>query len=303
MAKAAELGKRRPALGRGLDALLPRDSAPSHELNDGPVTYRRTDRLVPGPHQPRRNFSEESLKELADSIQRHGLLQPLIVRPASDGRYEIVAGERRWRAATLAGYDSIPVSIRELSDSEALEISLIENLQREDLNPMETAEAYDVLIRTFSYTHEALAHRLGKDRSAVTNQLRLLRLPEPIREMLREGAISMGHARALLGVEALNEQLRLAGTIVDRGLSVRELERIIQARKNADSNEKDALRANRSRKDPETEALERRLSSHLSTKAVIRAGADGGGKLEIHFHSADELERLLELMGYKEDFS
>lgn len=303
MAKPADVGRRRTALGRGLDALLPMDEPTAPTFTEGPVTYSKAELLIPNPHQPRRKFSEDALNELADSIRRLGLLQPLIVRPADDGRYEIVAGERRWRAALIAGYDSLPVSIRELTDSEALEISLIENLQREDLNPIDTAEAYDVLVQKFSYTHEALAKRIGKDRSAVTNQLRLLKLPEPIRDALRDGSLSMGHARALLAVESLPEQLRLAKKTVVEQLSVRELERIIQQMKAGRAGADAQSPKPRGPLDQARETLERRLSSHLETRTVIHKKDNGSGRLDIYFHSVEDLTRLLDVMGYKEDFS
>jgi len=226
-----------------------------------------------------------------------GVIQPLIVRSKA-GLYEIVAGERRWRAATMAGFSAIPVIVRQLSDAESLEIALIENLQRENLNPVDTAEAYDTLIRKFSYTHEALAKRVGKDRSNITNYLRLLKLPEPIKEDLRGDKLSMGHARTLLAVEHVPTQLSLHGKVIRKRLSVRDLERIVQNHKNKQS---------RSRKlnqqDRETASLEQGLSRHFSTKVVIRNKIDGSGRLEIHFHSGEALGSILEAIGYNEDNS
>jgi len=238
--------------------------------------------------------------ELSNSIKEMGVIQPLLVRPASvDGSYEIVAGERRWRAARTAGYSLIPVIIRNLSDSESLEIALIENLQREDLNPLDTAEAYDTLIRKFAYTHEVLAQRMGKDRTSITNHLRLLKLPEPIKNDLRQDRLSMGHARTLLAVDHLQTQLNLSRQIVRRKLSVRELERIVQNYKNKQIGGSGSPVV----RDPEVQALEKALSGHLSTKVRVRKTTGDSGKIELYFQSRDELDRLLELLGYSEDFS
>jgi len=299
MQMLTETGKKRMALGQGLDALLPLDEPVRSKEADREITYEPTDSLVPNPNQPRRIFSEESLAELSESIREKGVIQPLIVRPRLDGGYEIVAGERRWRAATMAGYSSIPVIVRTLSDSEALEISLIENLQREDLNPLDTAEAYDALIKNFSYTHEVLARRIGKDRTNITNYLRLLKLPDSIKEDLRQERLSMAHARTLLAVEHLPTQLRLSRKAVNRKLSVRELEKIVKNYKEKQSPDLRRLL----REETDTGSLERGLSRHFSTKVVVRQKSNGYGKLEIHFHSTEELDRLLEIMGYSQDFS
>jgi ParB family chromosome partitioning protein len=228
-----------------------------------------------------------------------GVIQPLIVRTGSDNNYEIVAGERRWRAAKMAQFKTVPVMIKELSDAESLEIALIENLQREDLNPLDTAEAYDILIQKFSYTHEVLAKRIGKDRSNITNYLRLLKLPDPIKEHLRGDKLSMGHARTLLAVDHLPTQLNLTGKIIKSKLSVRELEKIVQNYKNKQlSKQTGAIE-----KDADLLTLERGLSSHLSTRVVVRQKGNKSGKLEIHFSSAEELDGLLEAIGYSADLS
>jgi len=255
--------------------------------------------LLPNPFQPRRSFQEASLTDLSESIRERGVIQPLIVRSASSGKYEIVAGERRWRAAKMAGFSTVPVIVRNVSDSESLEIALVENLQREDLNPLDTAEAYDILIKKFSYTHEDLAKRMGKDRSNVTNYLRLLKLPSPIKEQLRQDLITMGHARTLLAIDHLPTQLQLSGRVVKRNLSVRELERIIQNYRKKQA----GVQTSPGRRSSDVNELESRLSRHMATRVVIRKKTNDSGRLEIYFHSTEELERLIELLGYSEDFS
>jgi ParB family chromosome partitioning protein len=295
-----ETAKKRTALGQGLNALLPLEEPVSRTSSNRDIKYVPIESLLPNPHQPRRVFSEESLAELSNSIKEMGVIQPVLVRPAQqEESYEIVAGERRWRAARLASCTTIPVIVRTLSDSESLEIALIENLQREDLNPLDTAEAYDILIRKFSYTHEVLAQRMGKDRTSITNQLRLLKLPEPIKNDLREDRLSMGHARTLLAIDHLPTQLSLSQRTVKRRLSVRELERIVQNYKNKQQPAQVSPRP----QDPEIAALEKALSGHLSTKVVIRKNSSEAGKIELHFHSREALDRLLEVLGYSEDFS
>jgi len=286
-------------LGQGLDALIPLDAPSETTVSDRNVKLAPIDSLVPNQYQPRRLFVQESLKELSESIREMGVIQPLIVRSTAAGHYEIVAGERRWRAATMAGFTTIPVIVREISDAESLEIALIENLQRENLNPLDTAEAYDTLIRKFSYTHDMLAKRLGKDRSNITNYLRLLKLPDPVKEDVREDRISMGHARTLLAVEHVPTLLRLSKRVLQRSLSVRELEKIVQNFKD----KKTSYRPEPSPRDPDVAALETGLSRHLATRVVIRHNKNDSGKLEISFHSREELERLVEALGYSEDFS
>ncbi|MGB6064299.1 MAG: ParB/RepB/Spo0J family partition protein [Desulfomonilaceae bacterium] len=299
MLKTLETVKKRTALGQGLDALIPLVEPVGNNLPEAGIKHLPIDSLRPNPNQPRRCFSEESLADLSNSIKEMGIIQPLIVRFTSQGEYEIVAGERRWRAAKKAGFFKIPVIVRTISDSESLEIALIENLQREDLNPLDTAEAYNTLINEFSYTHEILAQRMGKDRSNITNHLRLLKLPDPIKEHLREDRLSMGHARTLLAVDHLPTQLNLSSKIIRRKLSVRELERIVQNFKD----KQQAASPKTPKKDPDLAALEMKLSRHFSTRVTIRNKTNESGTLEIAFHSQEELERLLEAMGYQEDFA
>lgn len=210
-----------------------------------------------------------------------------------------MAGERRWRAAKNAGFSTIPAIVKDVSDSESLEIALIENLQREDLNPVDTAEAYDVLVKKFSYTHDVLAKRIGKDRTSITNYLRLLKLPDQIKEDLREDRISMGHARTLLAIDHVPTQLNISSRVVKRKLSVRELEKIVQnyKKKTEGTDEQPQI------KDLHTISLEKGLSRLFSTKVSLTLKADQSGRIVIHFHSKEELDRLLEAFGHTEDFS
>jgi ParB family chromosome partitioning protein len=299
MLKETSTPKRRTVLGQGLDALIPLEGPSEGDASGHHVTYLPIGSLFPNPYQPRRVFDEAALSELANSIKEMGVIQPLIARRTSSGEHQIVAGERRWKAAMIAGFSTIPVIVRDLSDAESLEIALIENLQREDLNPLDTAEAYDVLIRKFSYTHDALAKRIGKDRSSITNHLRLLKLPDPIKEDLRGERLSMGHARTLLAIDHLPTQLNLSRRVLKRNLSVRDLEKIVQNFK--DKHKTDP--SGPSVKEPELASLERGLSRQLSTRVNVRLFSNYSGKLEISFHSREELSRLLEAMGYSEDFS
>jgi ParB family transcriptional regulator, chromosome partitioning protein len=299
MLKVMETAKKRTALGQGLDALIPLEKPAEQSAVEAGIKYLAIDSLLPNPHQPRRSFPEESLAELSHSIKEMGVIQPLIVRSINEGKYEIVAGERRWRAAKKAGFFTIPVIVRAISDAESLEIALIENLQRENLNPLDTAEAYNTLIKKFLYTHENLAQRIGKDRTNITNHLRLLKLPDPIKDDLREDRLSMGHARTLLAVDHLPTQLNLSSRTIKRRLSVRELERIVQNFKN----KQHVGLAKTSQKDPDLVALETKLSRHFSTRVLIRNKTNISGRLELSFHSREELDRLLEAMGYFEDFA
>jgi ParB family chromosome partitioning protein len=299
MLKVTETAKKRTVLGQGLDALIPLEKPAGQSAPEAGIKYLAIDSLLPNPHQPRRSFPEESLADLSHSIKEMGVIQPLIVRSTIEGKYEIVAGERRWRAAKKAGFFTIPVIVRNISDAESLEIALIENLQRENLNPLDTAEAYNTLIKKFSYTHEILAQRIGKDRTNITNHLRLLKLPDPIKDYLREDRLSMGHARTLLAVDHLPTQLNLSSRTIKRKLSVRELERIVQNFKNKQL----VGLAKTSEKDPDLVALETKLSRHFSTRVLIRNKSNTSGRLELAFHSREELDRLLEAMGYSEDFA
>ncbi len=290
MVKPTE-GKKRAALGLGLGALIPIDE-PTPQIDAG-VTQVSLDALKPNAYQPRRIFSEDSLEDLRNSIAEIGVIQPIIVRPLEVGFYEIVAGERRWRAARMAGLPVVPVLVRNVSDAESLEIALIENLQRENLNPLETAEAYDILIKKFSYTHETLAQRMGKDRSSVTNYLRLLKLPEEIKENLLDDKLSMGHARTLLAIEHEPTLLNMGRRVVRRKLSVRELEKIVQ---NFKKRQEQAGEPPLKTPVPERPPVEKELAQFLNTKVEVSRKPDASGKIVIHFASEEELTRLVELM-------
>jgi ParB family transcriptional regulator, chromosome partitioning protein len=266
------------ALGRGLGALLPPTEAEEGgRLRDLPIEH-----LVPNPQQPRRSFDSQALDELAASIRTAGILQPLVVRPRGS-QYEILVGERRWRAAQQAGLARVPAIVREASDAEALELGLVENLLREDLNPVEAAQAYQRLLAEFAWTQDELARRLGKDRSSIANALRLLRLPEPIQADLRTGRLTMGHARALLGLPSPAAQLRLRKRILAQDWSVRATEAGVQARRSG--------RAKPRRRTPEIEAIEEELRLALGTR-VRMVGTMGRGRLELPYSSPAELERI-----------
>lgn len=275
---------RKQALGRGLSALLPgRDEVPretgAREVEIG--------RLVPNRFQPRREFSEGSLAELAASIREQGIVQPIVVTPRGE-KLEIVAGERRWRAAAMAGLTKVPVVWRERqSESDLLEVALVENIQREDLNPLDAAEAYARLKDEFRLSHEKIADRVGKDRTTVTNALRLLKLPESVRGRIRSGLLSAGHARALVSLVSADDQERLAEEILRRGLSVRQTEKRVASLGSADK-----LRKER-RRDPFTHDAEEKLSRRLRARVrIVRRRR--GGRVEIAFGSEDELIGLFE---------
>jgi ParB family chromosome partitioning protein len=272
-----DLSKRKP-LGRGLSALIPQ-VAPS----PAPERWLPIAEIAPNPWQPRTRFDDETLTELVASIREQGVIQPLLVRRGKNG-WELVAGERRLRAARLAGLDSVPVVVRDLDDRQALEIALVENLQRQDLDPLEEASAYERLMRDFGLTQEEIAQRVGKSRPAVANTLRLLQLPEPVREELRRGSLSAGHARALLALSSPSEQIALAREAVRRRLSVRSLEARIQARNRP--------RPRPPRSDVHVAELESTLSRSLATRVRI-AGSAQRGRISIEYYSAEELERLV----------
>ena len=272
---------RRRALGRGLGALIPsapppRDARGGESGPTAPVAAIR-----PNPYQPRDTFSEEGIDELAASIRQNGLLQPLLVRRVGSG-YELIAGERRFRAAQRAGMEDVPVTIREADDRESLELALIENLQRENLNPMEEARAYKRLGDDFGLKQEEIARRVGKKRSTVANGLRLLQLPPEIRSQIEQGALSAGHARSLLALASAAEQKRAAQNIVRKGLSVRDAERL-------------ARQSNKPAVGVDQKALESRLTRGLGTRVRLRHnGRNGGGRIEIEYYSLAELNGLVD---------
>lgn len=255
--------------------------------------------VQPNARQPRRAFDEESLRNLAQSIESAGLMQPIVVRPRREGGFQIVAGERRWRAAHMIGLREIPAVVRDIDDRTATQWSLVENLQREDLNPLERAEAFRRLIDEFGLTHQEVAQRVGLDRSSVTNHLRLMELDEFTQDALRRGRIGMGHGRALLAITNLEGRQRLARQAVARGLSVRELERRIRRRQRAAS--APAPGGSVPQK-AHLQDLQRRLGEHLGTKVLIQSGRKkGSGRLIISFYSLDEFEGLLRRIGFQYD--
>lgn len=285
---ARDQGPRRRGLGMGLSALLggTADAVAGGDGQERPRTVP-IEFLRPCPLQPRRHFAENELEALADSIRHRGVMQPLLVRPASGGGdfYEIVAGERRWRAAQTAGVHDLPVIVHELSDRDALEVALLENVQRQDLSPLEEAEGYRRLVDDFGHTQEALAGALGKSRSHIANLLRLLGLPAAVRALLEQGALSAGHARALLGAR---DPLALAQTVVSRGLNVRQTEALVRA----DAERMPRRKAAATGKDPNTVALEQDLSRSLGlTVCLTPKGA--GGTLQIAYGSLEQLDALI----------
>ena len=279
----------RKALGRGLSALLREVETTTTGLEQVAV-----DLIAPNPFQPRRAFPEEALRELADSIRASGVLQPILLRRA-DGKYQLIAGERRLRAARLAGLHAVPAVIRDLGDRETLEFAVTENVMREDLNPIEVAHAYGSLQERFQLSHDEIAGRIGVNRSTVTNTLRLLRLPEQVREMVAKGDVSAGHARALLGLETAERQNELARLITKRGLSVRQVESMVISARTAPS----AQSAGR-QVDPNTRAAALELERALGTRVKI-LGSEKRGRIEISYFSAEDLQRLYELLAHRDN--
>jgi ParB family chromosome partitioning protein len=286
-------------LGRGLDALLPlsHSEAPSSngQGNGKPTLFVcGIEKLVPCKTQPRQNFDAGALDELTASIQAHGLLEPLVVRRLPGEKFEIVAGERRWRAAQRAGLHELPVHVREVSEQSAFELALVENVQREDLNPIEFAEALGRLIAEYSYTQESLATLLNRDRSTLANVLRLLKLPEKVRELVVAGKLSEGHARALLGAPDETSMLQLAEKAVARKLSVRQIEALVRASKMG-SNGEPASEPAADAKSPGVRDLEGRLARRYGTRCEVR-DQKGKGEIIIRYADLDELDRILEQM-------
>jgi ParB family chromosome partitioning protein len=269
-------------LGRGLDALLGgEENAPRDAMTSLPVGSIR-----PGRYQPRTRMDQTALTELAASIRAQGLMQPLLVRPVEAGRYELIAGERRWRAAQMAGLAEVPALVREVPDESALAMSLIENIQRENLNPIEEATGLQRLVDEFRMTHEQAADAVGRSRSATTNLLRLLKLAKPVQQMLMQGTLEMGHGRALLALDGAR-QIEAANRVAARGLSARETEALVARLLRGQ-----ALRRKR-RTDRDLERLEQEVSERLGTTVEIRSGRKGSGKIVVHYSGLDHLEQLL----------
>ncbi len=274
------------ALGRGLDALLP-GGRPTIPSNAADVQQIRIDAIVPNRYQPRQIFHPAELAELAASIKESGLLQPILVRRKGDGIFELISGERRWRATKEAGLDTIQAVIRNCSDQEAILFALVENLQREDLNPMETARAYSRMMNEFGLTHDSIAQKVGCDRSSVANSVRLLNLHHDVQALVESGTLSAGHAKALLALDTPETQCKLAKTVAARALSVRETERLVTTSSTT-----------RKRTKPLTTAsnwsdVESRLQKRFGTRVTIEAGRKGG-KVVIHYYSAPELEGIID---------
>ena len=276
---------KRPRLGRGLDAMLPAAPSGSKDLFNAPI-----EDVHPNREQPRRTFDEEALAELAASIQEIGVLEPILVRKRSAGGFEIIAGERRWRAAQRAGLKQVPVFVRELSKKESFEAALVENLQREDLNPIETAYAFQRLIEEHGHTQDSIAQRIGKDRSTVANAIRLLKLPKDVLGMVEEGRLSEGHGRAILSAPDVGTMQRIARLAVEKSFSVRETERRARAAARGDGDRKTPAPPQRS---ANVRDLELRLSRALGSKVTV-ADKKGKGTIEIAYASFEELDRLLD---------
>ena len=291
----------RKALGKGLSALLPQRPAPdvpaSSQAQTPPPDQRGTVREVsiadidPNPLQPRSQFDQTRIGELAESIKANGIIQPLIVRRHRE-RFQLVAGERRLRAARVAGLTRVPVVIQDFADDQLLQLALIENIQREDLNPIETAQAFERLANDLNLTHEEIAHRTGKDRTTITNLLRLLRLPESIQLLLAERRLHMGHARAILGVPNEERQIEIANRAAAHGQSVRDVERIVRRL----TDERPDSSKNETPQDPNVKAAAGQLQEILGTKVRIVEKTDQRGRIEIEYYSQDDLQRLYGLI-------
>ncbi|MFN9574028.1 MAG: ParB/RepB/Spo0J family partition protein [Betaproteobacteria bacterium] len=278
--------KRPKGLGRGLDALLGSDAAVATPAGS-PQTLPLA-RLRAGKYQPRTRMNSTSLAELAESIKAQGVMQPILVRPVDDGLYEIIAGERRFRASQMAGLDEVPVLVKAVPDEAALAMALIENIQREDLNPLEEAQGVQRLIREFDFTHEQAAQAIGRSRSATSNLLRLLNLAPPVQEMLMGGQLDMGHARALLALDG-TAQVQFGHQIVIKGLSVREAEALVARQQQPPGARKSAARRSR-----DVERLEEELADALGAVVRLSADAKGRGKLVIEFASLDQLDGIVQ---------
>ena len=291
-------------LGKGLDSMIPpkrtaraqaQDSAANKNANKSGEVILKINDVEPNNNQPRRTFNEDSLIELSESIKQHGIVQPLVVAKQKD-YYEIIAGERRWRAAKIAGLKEVPVIIKDYSPQEIMEVALIENIQREDLNPIEEAKAYKNLIDEYNLKQDQVAEKVSKSRTAVTNALRLLKLDDRVQEMLINENISSGHARALLGLDDAEKQYNIATQIFDEKLSVRETEKLVKKIQN----NKDIPVEKKKVSDPAMEAiyhdLEEKMKSILGTKVAINKKDDQKGKIEIEYYSMDELDRIIDLI-------
>lgn len=288
-------------LGKGLDLLIPdaigekKDSTEKKTANkktESQETLVKITMVEPNREQPRKNFNEDALEELAESIRQFGLLQPILVQDKND-HYEIIAGERRWRAAKIAGLKEVPVIVKNLSQQEVVELSIIENIQREDLNPIEEAQAYKRLLNEFHLTQDQVADRVSKSRTAVTNTMRLLKLCDEVQQMVIDDMISTGHARALIGIEDPEQQHMIAQKIFDEKLSVRDVEKLM---KNINKPEKMKKKPDENRLEVIYQDIEEKLKNHLGTKVAVSAKENGTGKIEVEFYSHEELDRLMDIL-------
>jgi len=283
--------ERRKALGRGLSALLPTNADVPSTIPVNEIAYN--------PQQPRKAMDEDALARLAESVEQHGVLQPIVVTPITPPlptgeKYRLIVGERRLRACMMAGLQRIPAVVREVESDQYLEMALIENVQREDLNPIEEAEAYQELIARFGLTQEQVAQRVSKSRSTVANSLRLLNLPSDLLDAVRDGRLSEGHARAILGLPTTEQQKQVAATVIDRGLSVRETERLVKKLQQVGMAAQE--RRVQQPSDSVTSTLEDQLRSHLGTKVTIKRNKRGRGTIVIHFYSDEELDAILQMI-------
>lgn len=288
-------------LGKGLDSLIPVGNAEGKGkigINSVPASEEKPDKMVkitmvePNRDQPRHKFDEEALNELADSIKQYGIISPIIVQDRKD-HYEIIAGERRWRAAKIAGLKEIPVIIKNFTEQEIVEISLIENIQRENLNPIEEALAYKRLLTEFHLKQEEVAQRVSKSRTAVTNSMRLLKLADEVQQMIIDESLTTGHARALITIEDESKQIEIAKKVVNEKLSVRDIEKLV---KDLNKPKKEKKESKQLKNDFIYQDIEEKLKQSLGTKVTVSAKEDGSGKIEIDFYSSEELDRILDLL-------
>lgn len=278
-------------LGKGISAFFPEESIHS----DNTVEHVAVSKLIVNPFQPRKIFNEEALKELAESIKEHGIIQPIVVRK-KEKKYEIIAGERRFRAAKLAGLKEVPAIVKEMTEQQMMEVAILENLQREDLTPIEEAEAYSSLIENLNFTQDELAKRLGKSRPHIANHIRLLQLPEEVRKLMNEGVLSMGHGRALLGLKDKGRIAEIAQKVIAQSLNVRQLEALVHQINEAVSHETKT----KAKKDIFVQATESQLRDYFGTSVQIKKQKNKG-KIEIEFYSEDDLGRILDILNVKLD--
>jgi len=278
-------------LGKGISAFFPEESIHS----DNRIEYIAVSKLIVNPFQPRKIFNEEALQELAESIKEHGIIQPIVVRK-KEKKYEIIAGERRFRATKLAGLKEIPAIVKEMTEQQMMEVAILENLQREDLTPIEEAEAYSSLIENLNFTQDALAKRLGKSRPHIANHIRLLQLPEDVRKLMNEGVLSMGHGRALLGLKNKGRIAEIAQKVIAQSLNVRQLESLVHQLNEGVSHET----KEKVKKDVFVQATESQLREYFGTSVQVKKQKNKG-KIEIEFYSEDDLERILDILNVKLD--